>query len=145
MPVQYVGLRVRYINTGDRRLSSYFQFSRWVLKLSRASQYYRFPAFTMEPLLGDLLGRIDDADYLVTLHKMELPVYTFFEGVSVPSKRDMNILKAARQREKPKTHGNFTIWRNPDSQFSTLARRYMNSGAAVGITIEFAWGNSWLR
>ncbi|KAE8337396.1 hypothetical protein BDV24DRAFT_167258 [Aspergillus arachidicola] len=84
----------------------------------------------MEPLLGDLLGRTDDADYLVTLHKMELPGYTFFEGVSVPSKRDMNILKAARQREKPKTHGNFTIWRNPDSQFSTLARGYMNSGAA---------------
>ncbi|KAF5861175.1 hypothetical protein ETB97_000549 [Aspergillus alliaceus] len=84
----------------------------------------------MEPLLGELLERTDDDNYLVTLHKMDLPGYTFFEGVSVPSKKEVDALQAARQREQPKTNGAFTIWRNPDSRFSALARGYMNAGAA---------------
>ncbi|KAE8156482.1 hypothetical protein BDV40DRAFT_281017 [Aspergillus tamarii] len=81
-------------------------------------------------LFTELLERNDDDEYLATLHNMEQPGYTFFEGVSVPSKKEVDALQAARRREAPKTKGNFTIWRNPDSRFSVLARGFMNTGAA---------------
>ncbi|KAF7589606.1 hypothetical protein BBP40_004066 [Aspergillus hancockii] len=84
----------------------------------------------MEQPLSALLERHDDGAFLLTLYNMELPGYSFFEGVSVPSKTEVDALLAARQREQPKSNGDFTIWRNPDSRFSTLARGYMNAGAA---------------
>jgi hypothetical protein len=96
----------------------------------------------MEPSFRVLLERHDDDDFLLTLHKMELPGYTFFEGVSVPSKKEVDALQTARQREQPKANGDFTIWRNPDSRFSTLARGYMNAGAAVGTPLRSSFGDS---
>ncbi|PWY96012.1 hypothetical protein BO94DRAFT_507484 [Aspergillus sclerotioniger CBS 115572] len=61
---------------------------------------------------------------------MEGDGYSFLEGVSSPSKKSITDLENVQRGERPTAFGNFTIWRNPGSRFSTLVRNHMHQGAA---------------
>ncbi|GLA55963.1 hypothetical protein AnigIFM63604_003311 [Aspergillus niger] len=61
---------------------------------------------------------------------MEGGGYSFLEGVSSPSEKSIKDLRTAQNGERPTLIGNFTIWRNPDSKFSTLVRDHMHRGVS---------------